>query len=130
MHLAETGGTLQTAVRDCPGEYTNLVAEGGEGWLDGEAELLLQPWVPLSIKVSGASYSSSSEGDVRARSAAVPKPALGEFLTSPAAYDCPGAVRAHTENVFFCSPLLPARAGLDFPLHASSDPINLRTAFP
>lgn len=103
---------------------------GKAGWLDGETELLLQPWVPLSIKVSGASYSSSSEGDVRARSAAFPMPAPGEFLTSPSAYDCPGAVRVHTANVFFCSSLLPARAGLDFPLHASPDPINLRTAFP
>lgn len=90
MHLAEAGGTLQTAVRDRAGECTNLVraegwkkcgeklSEGWGGWGGGEKqskteqlpgrELVtrLHAWVPLSIKVSEAGRSSSAEGDVRA----------------------------------------------------------------
>lgn len=90
------------------------------------AGVRLHAWVPLSIKVTEASYFSSAEGDVRASLAPFPMLAPGEFLTSPSACDCLGALwfKEQPANVFCWFTLLSVRAGLVFPLFTSSDLIR------
>lgn len=63
--------------------------------------------IPLSIKVSAASYFSSAAGDVRTSSALFPALAPGEFITSASACDCLEAAQFKEQptNVFCCFPL-------------------------